>query len=318
MSAVDPARRARSIGDLPAGQREGRGGGSRRCSRRRCTATYPDCRRRSTTMRTTIPTPTAGETVARAKRTERAEARRRYRAASRRPRRPTTRRRARGDRRRQARRRSRPASAAKRRPRRPPARIGLRRRLPAVVPADERPPGPRVAAVDRDPHQGALDPAADHLASTVLVVATSGNDAISASSCSRTSSRPRPSAASSSPASWHRGRAGCSASIVGFVSAICYSILVIVFPTIDPRCDRPADPDAAGRDVVISALDPVADHRRVLRGGRGLVSTLPVAVEPEPRQAPGEPDREGEAGRRPDADGVGPEGRRQALTASGR
>ena len=33
-------------------------------------------------MRSTIPTPTAGETVARAKRTERAEARRRYRAAA--------------------------------------------------------------------------------------------------------------------------------------------------------------------------------------------------------------------------------------------
>jgi hypothetical protein len=33
-------------------------------------------------MRSTIPTPTAGETVARAKRTERAEARRRYRAAT--------------------------------------------------------------------------------------------------------------------------------------------------------------------------------------------------------------------------------------------
>ena len=40
MSAVDPARRARAIGDLPAGQRAGSAAGAC-CSRRRFTATYP-------------------------------------------------------------------------------------------------------------------------------------------------------------------------------------------------------------------------------------------------------------------------------------
>ena len=77
-------------------------------------------------------------------------------------------------------------------------------------------------------------------------------------------------------ASWLLG------ALVGFIAAICYSILVLVYPTTHlsgGAADR--RPGARRRHLGARA---VAGHRLVLRGRRRLVSTLPRAVQPEPQQ----------------------------------
>ena len=244
--------------------------------------------------------------MARAKRTARAEARRRYRAAA------EHRRTARRGRRREAARRAGTTSAA--RAGQPPATDGHRGRLPAVDPSAQRPRRPGLAAVARAPHQGALAAGADHdrehgRSSSRRTVAD-----WSRCSCSRTSSRRRRSVACSSPASWRRGRAGCSARSSGCVAAICYSVLVVAVPDDDLHGGCRRRPDRT-RDIVLAALVLSPVFGALLRRRRRVVPAVPATVEPESRPDAGRPEGRS-SGRRPDPyRELVAEGQRQALDA---
>ena len=136
----------------------------------------------------------------------------------------------------------------------------------------------------------------------------------SRSSCSRTSSRRRPSAASSSRASWRHGRAGCSGVVVG---------LVVGGLLRDPRHRLPDD-DLPG---LAADLGSGPRHRRSRRSScrRSSVASSPPAPRGTAASLPTRArtvadrrtrSRPGPAGRRPHARLDLAEGRRQALTVA--
>ena len=221
MSAVNPARRARSIGDLPQdGMRSGRepviaasaapalicGQPSRRrrlaAVRLRCASTHPSpLHRRHRGPRQTNLIRTRRGAAPLPSRDRRRDARRRETAASS------------------------PASAARRGTTHGRTAESVRAwgswPPSGVVPAAPRPRGPRGAAVARDPAQGALAPGAGHVASTVAIIATVARTR-SPRSCSPTSSR-RPAIGGVFLAGFLAPRASwLLGSIVGLVSAVCY------------------------------------------------------------------------------------------------
>ena len=219
--------------------------------------------------------------MARAKRTARAEARRRYRATL-----ATTARR--GRRRADGRRPPAPAGARHRTPRRRASRDRAARPRGSASsppsgrdPARPRPGGPRLAAVDRAPHQGALGAGADHDRQHGVHGRDGANDMVTGC-CSPTSSTPGD--------RWrvHRrvpGAAGELAArrVVGLVAAICYVALLVagLLPVADLRR---AAADADRRRGL--ARSSVAGHRRASCRRRGLVSAVPAAVDPEPEPTP--------------------------------
>ena len=149
-----------------------------------------------------------GETVARAKRTDRAEARRRYRAEM-----------ADADGVEEGVEGESPSGAAPTRPATkqmssPPGRIGIGRGLPPVDPPDQRPRGPHGPAEARD-RQGAVRPGRHHGRGDGTGPGDRRDELRRPPSCTPTSSSRRRSAGSSSPASWRRVPAGCSASSSG-------------------------------------------------------------------------------------------------------
>ena len=108
-------------------------------------------------------------------------------------------------------------------------------------------------------------------------------------------------------ASWLLG------AIVGLFSAVCYSLLVLAYPT---TISAAAPTTVAGPGDRPLGVHPVAGHRGLLRGRRRLVPALPSAVEPEPRAPGAEVERE-EDGRRSNPGRHDGEGKRQALIDSG-
>ena len=95
------------------------------------------------------------------------------------------------------------------------------------------------------------------------------------------------------------GELAARASSSGSSRPLCYSILVLGFPsTIYPAA--PPSPDTGPRHRGLG-VRPVAGHRRLLRRRRRLVSPLPRLLEPEPRPKLAEPEGDGPTGRRPDA-----------------
>ena len=239
--------------------------------------------------------------MARAKRTERAEARRRYRAATAEPSRIDD------------------ADAEPPTPRPGPTKAqasspGAEVRAPPGRPAGSASPtrsGSRSARSTSARTSAALPWIATHTHALWIPLADhrrehrvrrrhrAATDIDQRSSCSRTSSRPRPSAACSSPASWRRGRAGCSASIVGLV--VGHLLLdpgrrlrdvVHVAATADGGC---------ARDVVVSAfvLSPVIGA--FFAAGAAWYRRFLALSNPN-RGQPAVADAKAEAGRRPDAD----------------
>ena len=104
--------------------------------------------------------------------------------------------------------------------------------------------------------------------------------------------------------------------VVGLVSALCYSILVLGFSS----TIYPAAPLAGHRSRRGGiGVRPVAGHRWLLRCWCSVVSPLPCLLEPEPRPQLAEPEAHGARRRRPDTqrDHLA-EGWRQALTRRAR
>ena len=233
--------------------------------------------------------------MARAKRTARAEARRRYRADQRLD--PTN---ARGRSDREARLphrgdAARPGTAASR------ERLGDRERRSrqAFRPVDLRGDLPRPCH-HRDPHEGAL------VVPVLLTLVSTGPVHLVApgrptrrrhhalSSCSlRTSSRRRPSAACSSPASWRRAPAGCS----GSWSASCRRRPTRASASPGPAVERGVRRQVRSRTCIVAAFVAVPDHGRDLRLGGRLVPAVPQLSNPnrgrraqQPASAGGRPD----------------------------
>ena len=127
------------------------------------------------------------------------------------------------------------------------------------------------------------------LASTVAIIATAGRDAITQFLFAYFIQTPAIGgvfiAGFLAPrASWLLG------VIVGLVSAACYSLLVISFPSTIYAAPPTAE---QARDVGDLGVHLLADHRRVLRRSRGLVSPVPGPLQPEPwaAQAQGQKQR---------------------------
>ena len=129
-------------------------------------------------------------------------------------------------------------------------------------------------------------------------------------SCSTTSSGRRPSVACSSPASSRRGRAGCwpdrRLRLGGLVNALLVTFVPLAIFSTAP------DPAQAQR-VHRVRVPAVAGLRCAVRVGRGLVSPVPAALEPEPRPA-----RRGEEGQTTASRARPARIRRPALAADGR
>ena len=215
-------------------------------------------------MRTTIPSPNAGETVARAKRTQRAEARRRNRAAAPDPAlevdegapSPAT-----------AGRAPQPSAKAPATPQRMGFSAAFRAAIRPLNVREDVAALPWIAT-----HTHALwVPLAITLASTIAIIATNGGD-ISLFMFAYFIQTPAIGgvfiAGFLAPrASWLLG------AIVGLFSAICYSLLVLVYPT---TISAAAPTPSQGQEIALSAfiLSPVigaffaagaAWYRRFLR-----------------------------------------------------